>query len=124
MKKTLPFLKANLDAVQASQKYLVSVAMRLIFSGALRSMGPLIWFLSTPTKRAMLSISTGPKKTSAQVELLLEDANPIVRAMAAWAYSNLAEGEAFSDRRRFALKTERDPDVIAEWCREPSGVAS
>ena len=91
-------------------------------------------FAGTPVKRtgrdrvvrnALIAAgNSADQKLAPHVELLLEDANPIVRAMAAWAYSNLAEGEAFSDRRRFALKTERDPDVIAEWCREPSGVAS
>jgi len=52
-------------------------------------------------------------------ERLLDDAAPIVRAMAVWALSRLLDRnrfEALRDRRR---DTERDPDVRREWNAEP-----
>ena len=90
-------------------------------------------FAGTPVKRtgrdrvvrnALIGAgnSADPKHLGA-VDALMEDPNPIVRAMAAWAFSNFAAGDAFSDRRRFALDRETDTDVIAEWSRAPAGIA-
>ncbi len=45
---------------------------------------------------------------------LLDDASPLVRAMAAWALARLAPAEAAGLRER-ALSNETDADVRAEW---------
>ena len=90
-------------------------------------------FAGTPVKRtgrdrvvrnALIAAgNSADPKLSSHVEVLMEDPNPIVRAMAAWAFSNLGTGDAFLDRRRFALDRETDADVISEWFRAPAGVA-
>ena len=91
-------------------------------------------FAGTPVKRtgrdrvvrnALIAAgNSADQKLLSAVEILLEDPNPIVRAMAAWAFSNLAAEDAFLDRRRFALDRERDGDVISEWCRASPGVTA
>ena len=90
-------------------------------------------FAGTPVKRtgrdrvlrnALIAAgnSDDPQLLS-DVDTHINDPNPIVRAMAAWAYSNLAKVDELSVRRQFALKSERDDAVISEWNREPTGAA-
>ena len=45
----------------------------------------------------------------------LEDASPLVRAMAAWALSRLLPREEFERLRAEREPTEPDPDVRVEW---------
>ena len=90
-------------------------------------------FAGTPVKRtgrdrvvrnALIAAgNSADQKLLSAVEILMEDPNPIVRAMAAWAFSNLASEDAFLDRRRFALEHERDTNVISEWSRARAGAA-
>jgi epoxyqueuosine reductase len=47
-------------------------------------------------------------------ERLIDDASPLVRAMAVWAVARLAP-ERLSTMRQSRLAAERDPAVIAEW---------
>ena len=90
-------------------------------------------FAGTPVKRtgrdrvlrnALIAAgnSDDPQLLS-DVDTHINDPNPIVRAMAAWAYSNLAKVDELAVRRQFALKSERDDVVISEWNREPTGAA-
>jgi epoxyqueuosine reductase len=52
-------------------------------------------------------------------ERLLDDAAPIVRAMAVWALSRLLDGRRFRALRAQRQETERDPDVRREWDAAP-----
>jgi epoxyqueuosine reductase len=45
----------------------------------------------------------------------LEDAAPLVRAMAVWALGRLADGATFAAERAARLPVEPDEDVRAEW---------
>jgi epoxyqueuosine reductase len=49
------------------------------------------------------------------VEGLLEDASPLVRAMAAWALQRLATPQQWQEARGRRMREETDPDVRAEW---------
>ncbi len=49
------------------------------------------------------------------IEALLGDASPLVRAMAVWALSRLADRDAFARARERHLAHEHDPQVRAEW---------
>ena len=49
------------------------------------------------------------------VEALLDDASPLVRAMAAWALRQLADESRVRDARARRLAVEDDPAVRAEW---------
>nr|WP_083567849.1 tRNA epoxyqueuosine(34) reductase QueG [Hyphomicrobium sp. CS1GBMeth3] len=49
------------------------------------------------------------------VETLLNDASPLVRAMAVWAYRRLAPAEAIGTARDRHAPAEPDPDVAREW---------
>jgi epoxyqueuosine reductase len=46
---------------------------------------------------------------------LLEDPSPLVRAMAVWALSRLANAETFSHERAKRLGAEGDQAVRQEW---------
>ena len=48
-------------------------------------------------------------------EARLDDASPLVRAMAVWALEQLLDAEAFAALREAHLPDESDPDVRAEW---------
>ena len=50
-------------------------------------------------------------------EALLDDASPLVRAMAVWALSRLLDGGAFDRLRRSREGLEKDADVLSEWTR-------
>ncbi len=49
------------------------------------------------------------------VDSLLDDASPLVRAMAVWAFRALAPAPAVSERRQARLPCEPDPAVRREW---------
>jgi epoxyqueuosine reductase len=51
----------------------------------------------------------------ALVEPLLEDASPLVRAMAVWALQRLATPEAWMEARTRRLAHEEDAAVLSEW---------
>ena len=82
-------------------------------------------FAGTPVKRTgrdrfvrNVLIAAGNSADAALVPrilVLLDDASPLVRAMAVWALSRLAPCGDFERERRRALATEQDADVIAEW---------
>ena len=61
-----------------------------------------------------LGNSSGPAARAA-VERRLDDASPLVRAMAVWAYSRLAGDGPFASARRLRYQTEDDATVRAEW---------
>jgi epoxyqueuosine reductase len=46
---------------------------------------------------------------------LLEDASPLVRAMAVWALARLLTTEAFETLREEFAHVDPDPDVKGEW---------
>ena len=50
-----------------------------------------------------------------QLKRLLEDASPLVRAMAIWALAQLLFASAFAELREAHLPGESDSDVRAEW---------
>lgn len=87
-------------------------------------------FSSTPIKRTgrdrvvrnALIAAGNSKDTSLldDVERLLTDSSPLVRAMAVWALRQLGDTEAFSATRRRYLPRETDSDVRAEWTAEES----
>ena len=49
------------------------------------------------------------------VEALLDDASPLVRAMAVWALQRLADPEARDEARHRRAGSETDAAVQAEW---------
>ncbi len=49
------------------------------------------------------------------IEALIDDASPLVRAMAVWAIGRVAPWRFAELRMR--RQTEDDPDVLAEWAR-------
>jgi epoxyqueuosine reductase len=51
----------------------------------------------------------------------LDDASPLVRAMAVWALSRLAPPAAFASARRLRYPSEQDEAVRAEWDASASG---
>jgi epoxyqueuosine reductase len=50
-----------------------------------------------------------------RVEALLDDASPLVRAMAVWALARLTDREAFEEAFAAHASHERDPAVTVEW---------
>ncbi|MBL8565357.1 MAG: tRNA epoxyqueuosine(34) reductase QueG [Hyphomicrobiaceae bacterium] len=82
-------------------------------------------FAGTPVKRTgrdrfvrnVLIAAGNSAETShlPRVLALLDDASPLVRAMAVWALSRLAPRGDFERERRRSLATEQDANVIAEW---------
>jgi len=59
--------------------------------------------------------NSGDPALAAVAEERLDDASPLVRAMAVWALSRLLPAEAFAARRTRHAALETDPDVRAEW---------
>ncbi len=84
-------------------------------------------FAGTPVKRtgrdrvirnALIAAgNSGDAQLKSPVASLLKDESPLVRAMAVWAISKLANEEEFTQFRRRYEKLERDPDVMIEWQR-------
>jgi epoxyqueuosine reductase len=66
-------------------------------------------------------IATGNSGNIAYIEpitALLNDASPLVRAMAVWALSQLLPPDDFFHLRKGSLADENDVYVIGEWMRE------
>ena len=53
----------------------------------------------------------------AALTILLDDASPLVRAMAIWAMGRLLPAEAVAHHATGRLEREDDPDVREEWRR-------
>jgi epoxyqueuosine reductase len=67
-------------------------------------------------RNVLIALGNGadPKQV-ATVEALLDDASPLVRAMAVWALARLAEAPTFARARDRHLPREDDPAVRGEW---------
>jgi len=82
-------------------------------------------FAGTPVKRtgrnrvvrnALIAAgNSGDAKLIPRVERLLDDASPLVRAMAIWALAQLAEAADWAALKRTHVGGESDADVRAEW---------
>ena len=82
-------------------------------------------FAGTPVKRTGRDrvvrnalIAAGNSRSAALLPAavtLLADASPLVRAMAVWALSRLADRAQFAHLKAQHRATEPDPDVAAEW---------
>ncbi len=105
-------LKDELDAVSLRElAALDDAAFRKLFAG-------------TPVKRTgrdrfvrnvLIAIgNSGEPALAASAEALLDDASPLVRAMAVWALARLAPERA-DELAPARLVLEADPDVRAEW---------
>jgi epoxyqueuosine reductase len=80
-------------------------------------------FAGTPVKRTgrdrfvrnvLIAIgNSGEASLAAAARARLDDASPLVRAMAVWALSRLDAGALAAEAGRAAAET--DPDVLAEW---------
>jgi epoxyqueuosine reductase len=65
--------------------------------------------------------NSGNRALASDAERLLEDASPLVRAMAVWALAQLDPGRA-NERRKGHMAVETDADVLAEWSAIPAAV--
>jgi epoxyqueuosine reductase len=84
-----------------------------------------IRFAGTPVKRtgrdrvvrnALIAAgNSGDASLIPLVQRLLDDASPLVRAMAIWAMHELEDNETFQALRQQRLSLETDPDVANEW---------
>jgi len=84
-------------------------------------------FQGTPVKRTgrdrvvrnvlIAAGNSGDRTYLGQVRPLLDDRNPVVRAMAVWALSQLSEEAEFNAERTVRLPREADPAVREEWSR-------
>lgn len=82
-------------------------------------------FAGSPIKRTgrdrfvrnvLIAIGNSGDATLAEVaEERLEDASPLVRAMAVWALRQLLEPDALAQLSQHHRASERDPAVLAEW---------
>ena len=82
-------------------------------------------FAGTPVKRtgrnrvvrnALIAAgNSGDAALVPVVEKLVDDASPLVRAMAAWALQKLAAPDRRNELRRRHVSRETDADVLAEW---------
>jgi epoxyqueuosine reductase len=82
-------------------------------------------FAGTPVKRTgrdrvlrnvlIAAGNSGDASLIPAIERLLDDASPLVRAMAVWALSRLAAPGAFARARRNYAEQEPDPAVQSEW---------
>jgi epoxyqueuosine reductase len=82
-------------------------------------------FAGTPVKRAgrdrflrnvLVAIgNSGDPDLAAPARARLDDASPLVRAMAVWALSRLLPAADFAALRAARRHAETDPDVAAEW---------
>jgi epoxyqueuosine reductase len=59
--------------------------------------------------------NSGDSSQAVWAERLLDDASPLVRAMAVWALSRLVDNFAFATLRERRLEAESDPEVCREW---------
>ena len=84
-------------------------------------------FAGTPVKRTgrnrfmrnvlIAAGNSGDVRLMREIEPLITDPSPLVRAMAAWASWRLCDSERFRELRSRHLQTETDPVVRAEWDR-------
>lgn len=91
-------------------------------------------FAGTPVKRTgrdrivrnalIAAANSGDARHVPAAKELLQDASPLVRAMAVWAISILAETAETDKLRRTYKPRETDPGVIAEWQRNPSDLTA
>ncbi|GAB4227226.1 MAG: tRNA epoxyqueuosine(34) reductase QueG [Methyloligellaceae bacterium] len=82
-------------------------------------------FAGTPVKRTgrerfvrnvlIAAANSGNRALLPQVETLLDDASPLVRAMAVWALAQLGGAARFARERQQRLEMESDSAVRAEW---------
>ena len=82
-------------------------------------------FAGTPVKRTgrdrfvrnvLIALgNSGDAALAADAGRLLDDASPLVRGAAVWAYSRLASREAFDAARNLRLVSEEDATVREEW---------
>ena len=82
-------------------------------------------FAGTPVKRTgrdrfvrnvLIAVgNSGDAALASDAERLLDDASPLVRGAAVWAFSRLASPEAFDAARRLRLVSEEDATVREEW---------
>ena len=85
-------------------------------------------FAGSPVKRAgrdrfvrnvlIAAGNSGDRTLVPAAEALLGDEAPVVRAMAVWAVSRLADGARFRQMRERYLPHETDPAVRSEWAAE------
>ncbi len=61
--------------------------------------------------------NSGDVRLMREIEPLITDPSPLVRAMAAWASWRLCDSERFRELKSRHLQTETDPVVRAEWDR-------
>ena len=67
-------------------------------------------------RNVLIAIGNGGDPTHAPpAERLLDDASPLVRAMAVWALARLLDAGPFESLRARHLPHEIDPAVAAEW---------
>ena len=59
--------------------------------------------------------NSGDRRLAPEAERLLDDASPLVRAMAVWALRKLFDEPAFARLRAARAPTEPDPEVRSEW---------
>ncbi len=82
-------------------------------------------FAGTPVKRTgrdrfvrnvLIAVgNSGDAALASEAERLLDDASPLVRGAAVWAFSRLASPEAFDATRNLRLVSEKDATVREEW---------
>ena len=63
--------------------------------------------------------NSGERDLLPAIERLATDASPLVRAMAAWALSQLCRADEFAALRTRHLSRESDADVRREWTGDP-----
>lgn len=117
------FAAASRDARLAARDELVLVPLADLL--ALDDAGFRQRFAGTPVKRLgrdrfvrntlVAAGNSGDPALLVAVEPLLRDASSLVRGMAVWALSQLAEPERFDRWRRALLNAEDDADVRREW---------
>ncbi|NKB59091.1 MAG: tRNA epoxyqueuosine(34) reductase QueG [Alphaproteobacteria bacterium] len=73
-------------------------------------------------RNVLIALGNSGSEDAAPVAVdLLEDASPLVRAMAVWALGRLLPDDTFCEFRDAHLVKETDPDVRAEWAISASG---
>ena len=108
-------LRARKDLISPSLDYLAGLddaAFRKLFTGsAVKRIGR-----DRFIRNVLIAIgNSGNKGFVPAAETLLNDASPLVRAMAVWAISQLMPLEYFHFLREVHVDTETDPGVKAEW---------
>ena len=108
-------LRARDDLISPSLDYLAGLddaAFRKLFSGSpVKRVGR-----DRFVRNVLIAIgNSGNRDFVSSAEKLLNDHSPLVRAMAVWALSQLADVEQFQRLRNSRVETEFDLDVKAEW---------